>query len=111
MPKLVGLHYVKGLYLNMVLYTIRIYPAIQDTTTIVTEFEKFGYNCLPMGMCAAGDILQAKVDELLGDIKIVKTYIGDIIVLRKGCFTKHIDQLRIVFGRLRTEGLKVNAHK
>ena len=64
-----------------------------------------------MGMCAAGDIFQSKVDELLGDIKGVKTYIGDIIFLSKGCFTKQIDQLRIVFGRLRAEGLKVNAHK
>ena len=84
MPKLGRLHYVKALDLNMGYYTIRIYPAIQDTTTIVTEFVKFGYKRLPMGMCTAGIIFQAKVDELLGDIKIVKTYIGDIIFLGKG---------------------------
>ena len=47
----------------------------------VTEFGKFRYNRLPMGTCASGDILKFKVDELLGDIKGVKTYIDDILVL------------------------------
>ena len=74
-----------------------------------TEFSKFVYNCLPMGMCASGDIFQAKVDELLGDIKDIKTYIGDIIILSKDYFKKHIEQLRIIFGRLCAVGLKVNS--
>ena len=52
-------------------------------TTIVTEFGKFRYNCLPMVMCASGYILQYKVDKLLSDIEVVKGYIDDILVLRK----------------------------
>ena len=36
MPQLGGLQYVKALDLNMGYYTIRIYPAIQDMTTIIT---------------------------------------------------------------------------
>ena len=63
--------------------TIRLYPASQDMTTIVTEFGKFRYNCLPMVMCASGYILQYKVDKLLSDIEVVKGYIDDILVLRK----------------------------
>ena len=55
-------------------------------TTIVTEFGKFRYNWLHMGMFASGDILQAKVDELLSDIKGVKMYIDDILVLNKESF-------------------------
>ena len=62
-----------------------------------------------MGMCTLGDILKAKADELLGDIEGVKTYIDDIIVLNKDSFEKHIGQLRIIFGRLSTVGLNVNA--
>ena len=80
-------------------------------TTVFTEFGKFRYNRLPGGMCASGDILQAKVEELIGDIEGVKMYIDDILVLRKDCFTKHMEQLRIIFGRLRAAGLKVNAPK
>ena len=64
-----------------------------------------------MGMCATGDILQAKLDKLLGDIKRVKTYIGDILVLNKDIFSKYIEQLRIIFGILRVVGLKSSAPK
>ena len=68
MHQLEGFQYATALDLNMGYYTIRISPASQNTTTIVTEFGKFRYNRLPMGMCASGDIFQAKVDELLSDI-------------------------------------------
>ena len=92
-------------------YTIRLSPASQDMTTIVAEFEGFIYNRLPMGMFYFGDIFQAKVDELPGDIKGVKAYIDDIIILSKDIFKNHIKQLRMIFGRLRAAGLKVNAPK
>ena len=62
-------------------------------------------------MCASGDIFQTKVDKLLSDIKGVKTYINDIPVLRKDLFRKHIEQMIMIFGRLRTVGLRVNAPK
>ena len=80
-------------------------------TTIATELGKFRYNCLPMGMCASGDILHAKVDKLISDIEGVKTYIDDILILCKDSFEKHTEQLRIIFGRMRAAGLKVNAPK
>ena len=67
--------------------------------TIVTEFRNFRYNCLPTGMCASGYIFQAKVDKLLGDIKFVKKYINDILVLSKDFSTKNIYHLiAIIFG-------------
>ena len=91
MQHLEGYHHATSLDLNMGYYTIRISYASQDIMTIVTEFWKFRYNRLPMGMCALGDILQAKVDEILGDIEGVKTYINDILVLRNDCFTNHIE--------------------
>ena len=80
-------------------------------TTIVTEFGKFKYNRLPMGMCASGDIFQAKLDKLLSDIEGVKKCINDILVLIKKSFYKEIEQLRIKFGKLRSAGLKDNAPK
>ena len=64
-----------------------------------------------MVMCASGDIFQVKVDELLCDIESVRTYIEDILVLRKDSFEKNIGQTRIIFGRMRASGLKVNAPK
>ena len=111
MQKLEGLQYATSLYLSMGYYNIRLSLAIQYITTIVTEFGKFKYNRLPMGMCAPGDIFPDKLDEILGDIKGVKTYIDDILVLREDIFENHIDQMRIVFGRLFATGLKVDVPK
>ena len=69
---------------------MRISPASHDMTTIVTEFGKFRYNCLPVLMCASGDVFQSKVENILGDIEGVKTYIDDILFLIKGCFTNNL---------------------
>ena len=88
-------------------YNIRHSPSGQDMTTIVTEFGKFKYNSLPMGMCDSGDISQAKVNELLGDTKGIDIYINNILVLSKNSFYKQICQLRIIVGRLRAASLKV----
>ena len=64
-----------------------------------------------MGICALGEIFQAKGDELLSDIEGVKTYSNDILVVIEDIFEKHIEQLRTIFGKLRAAGLKVNAPK
>ena len=111
MHQLKGFYYAATLYLNVGYYTIKISPMIQDTMTIVNEFGIFGYNSLPMCMCYLGDTSQAKIDNMNGETKGIKTYIDDVLVLRKEIFSKHIEQLRIIFGRLRAAGLKVNAFK
>ena len=100
-----------ALELNVGYYTIRLLPAIQDMTMMVTEFGKFRYNNLPMGLCASVDIFQVRVDNLLGDIEGKKTYINDIIFFGEDCFKNHIEKSRIIFRRLRAAGLKVKAHK
>ena len=92
-------------------YNIRLYTAIQNMTTIVTKFGKFGYNFLPMGTCALVDILQAKLDKLLSDIEGVKNCIDDILVLNHYFFTKYIEQLIMIFGGMHTAGLNTNAPK
>ena len=103
--------YETALILNMGYYTIRILSASQEMMTIFTKFEKFRYNHLPMGMCASGDILQARVGDILGDIEGVKNYIDGILVLRKDFFTRLIEQLRIILSILRATGLQVNTSK
>ena len=106
-----GFKYATALDLNMGYYTIRLDAKSKDITTIVTEFGKFRYNVLPMGMCVSGDIFQAKVYDLLGDIEGVKCYIDDILAVCKGTIAEHLEQLRTIFRRFRAAGLKVNASK
>ena len=43
-----------------------------------------------MGMCDLGDIFQAKVYDLIGDFKGIKTYIDDLLFLSKEIFSNHI---------------------
>ena len=50
-------------------------------TTIFTEFVKFRYYRIPMGIYTSGDIFQGKVDELLVDIEGIDTYSDDIIII------------------------------
>ena len=57
------------------------------------------------------DIFQAKVNEILGAIEGVKACIGNILVLIKGKFADHVEQLRISFSRIRKAGLKINDKK
>ena len=111
MQQLDGFQFATALDLNMGYYTIQLDAKSKDITTIVTEFGKFRYNVLPMGLVSSGDIFQAKVNELLGDIEGVKAYIDDILVLNKGTFKDHVAQLRICFQRIRKAGLKINAKK
>ena len=64
-----------------------------------------------MGMYNSRYILQAKLDKLLGDIKGVKSYINDVLVLSKDILSKNIDHLIFIFDRLRFKGLKWNVHE
>ena len=111
MQKLEVFQYATALYLNMGYYNIMLYPSRQYMTKIFTEFGKLRYNCLPISMWVWGDIFQSKVDGLLGDIEGVKIYIDYILVLSKDILKNHIEQLRIIFGRLSAASLKVNAPK
>ena len=90
---------------------MRLFPASQYMTMIVTKFWKFRYNRLPIEMCDFVYIFQAKVDKLLDGIDDFKMYINDILVLSKNWFMNHIEQLRIIFDILLVAGLKNNSRK
>ena len=68
-------------------YVIDISTHRNNIATIVTKFGIFNYNQPLMGMCASGDIFQAKVDELFSDIQGFITYINVILVFGKESFT------------------------
>ena len=69
--------------INMIYNTIQISTQSSNMPTIVTIFWKYRYNHLPMGMWNSGCIFQAKVDNILGEIDSVKTYIDIIMVINK----------------------------
>ena len=111
LQELEGFQYATSLDLNMGYYHIVLSDKSSDMCTIVTEFGKYRYKRLPMGVACSPDIFQAKIYELLGDIQGVKAYIDDILVIKRGSFDEHLQQLEEVFGRCQKAGLKMNAEK
>ena len=95
--ELEGFRYASSLDLNMGYYHIRLSDKSSDMCTIVTEFGKFKYKRLPMGIAGSPDIFQAKIYELMGDLEGVKAYLDDILVIKKGSFSQHLEQLEEVF--------------
>ena len=79
--------------------------------TIITEYGKYRYKRLPMGVSCSPDIFQAKIYELLGDIEGTRAYIDDILVVKKGTFDEHLKQLDEIFRRCKKSDLKLNAEK
>ncbi len=111
LQQLEGFQYATSLDLNMGYYHIVLSPEAADMCTIITEFGKFKYKRLPMGVSCSPDIFQAKIYELLGDIEGTKAYIDDILVVKKGSFDEHLKQLDTIFQRCQKVGLKINAEK
>ena len=64
-----------------------------------------------MGVSCSPDIFQAKIYELLGDIDGTKAYMDDILVVKKGSFEEHLEQLEEVFRRCQKANIKLNAEK
>ena len=92
-------------------YTILLVECSKDIITIVTEFSKFRYIYLPIGMVISGDVFQSKVYDLIGNIEGIRTCIDNILCIGKGTFNEHLNQLEEIFWRYKKAGLKVNASK
>ena len=106
-----GFKYATSLDLNIGYYHISLTPKAADMCTIVTEYGKYRYKRLPMGVACSPDIFQAKINELLGDIEGTKAYLDDVLVIQKGSFDKHLKQLEEIFRRCKSHDLKLNAAK
>ena len=111
LQQLEGFTYATSLDMNMGYYHISLSLAAADVCTIITKYSKYQYKRLPMGVACSPDIFQAKIYELLGDIEGTKAYIDDILVVKKGSFEEHLEQLNKIFWRCQKSNLKLNPLK
>ena len=51
------------------------------------------------------------MSDLMQDLEYVRAYIDDLLIITSGSLDDHLDKLKVVLGKLRKAGLKVNAKK
>ena len=103
--------YGTTLDLNMGYYHIELSAKSKELCTIVTQWGKYEYQQLPMGLCNSPDIFQYNMSELFVGLETVSVYIDDLFHVTKGSWTEHITFLKEMFTCLQKAGLKFNARK
>jgi hypothetical protein len=69
--RLEGFMYGTSLDLNMRYYHIELDDAAKEMCTITTQWGKYEYQRLPMGLCNSANIFQEKMSELLSGLETV----------------------------------------
>ena len=64
-----------------------------------------------MGLCNSPNIFQEKMSKLMVGLEFAGAYLKDLLLITKGDFNEHLDQLEQVLTRLSEAGLKINASK
>ena len=83
----------------------------KELCIIVTQWGKYKYQQLPMGLCNSHDIFQETMFEIFVVLDTVHVYIDDLLHVTKGSWPEHITVLEEMFTHLQKSGLKVNARK
>ena len=109
--KLEGFQYGTALDFNMGYYHIRLDLVSKKLCTLIFLWGKYKMQCLPMGLSNSPDIFQEKMSKLFTDLETVQVYINDLLVITKGSYDEHLEEVSKVLSRLRKAGLKVNARK
>ena len=111
LQKLEGFMYATSLDLNMGYYHLMLTPNASRLCTVVLPWGKYEYLRLPMGLCNSPDIFQEKMSELMAGLEFARAYLDDLLIISKGNFDDHLEQLEQALNRLSEAGLKVNASK
>ena len=111
LQSLSGFQYATALDLSMGYYHVPLDEETQQLCTMILPWGKYQYMRLPMGIKNSPDIFQAVMNELLGDLEFVRVYLDDILIISKGSFDEHLEQLEQVLQHLKLAGFRVNVCK
>ena len=74
-----------------------------ELCTIVLPWGKYEYHCLPMGLVNSPDIFQEKMSMLMDGLEFVCLYLDDCLCLTSGTWEDHLEKLKQVLVRLKSE--------
>ena len=97
--------------LNMGYYHIELSYKSKEMCIIITQWGKYNYQQLPIGLCNSTDIFQENMSEIFVGLDTVRVYINEILPVTKGSWTGHLTVLEEIFARLQKAGLKANVGK
>ena len=100
LQKLKGFKYATVLDLNMGYYTIRLDPNAMRICTIILHWGKYFYQILPIDIAGPPDILQEEMFGLMVELKFVRMYLDDLLILTRDFFTEHLIKLKEVIERI-----------
>ena len=76
---------------------IEISSKSKEPCTIVTQWGKYEYQRLPMGLCNSPNTFQEKMSELFVGLDTVHVYIDDLLHVTKGSWIEHLSILEEMF--------------
>jgi hypothetical protein len=79
-------------------YTFELEKESQDLCTIITQFGKYKYFRLLMGLKCSPDIAQAAMENVLSDIEDADVYIDDVGDFSSDC-DHHVNLLATIVRR------------
>ena len=91
-------------------WQIKVHANSQEKTAFTTHQDLFEFRVMPFGVMNAPAVFQQLMQRVLSGLQSVSVYLDDVIVY-SATLEEHVSHLRIVFGRLRTAGLKLNPTK
>ena len=59
-----------------------------------------------MGIAGSPDIFQEKISDLMATLEFVRTYLDDLLIIKKGSLEDHLEKLSMVLTRLQEAGLR-----
>ena len=86
-------------------YHIELSAKSKEISKIVSQWGKYEYQQLPMGLCNSPDIFHEKMSELFIGLDTVRVYIDNLLHVTKGSWTEHLFILEEMFTRLQKAGI------
>ena len=90
-------------------YHIELSAKSKELCTIITQWGKYEYQRLPMGLCNSPEIFQENMSKRFVGLDIVCVFIDELLHVTKGSWAEHLTVPEDMPTCIQKAGLKVNS--